>query len=158
MKKNPRNKIFIAICILLLIIVGFYREFLFYNIKAETMFQTGQHFDNFTDSSLTWLSNMNLKQIYWLRWELTFIFSFSFGLLSLAVIHFRFKSKKYNKWVIITFFSSFLLAAIFFLAFPQYNQDNFAYIVARQIMGFVQSPLLLMILFPIILLDRNSTK
>lgn len=155
MNQKNKQRLIILSLLCVLVFLGFYREFLFYNIQAEEIFQKKLHHDRYTDSSLNWLTKLNLNELLQLRWILTLVFTICFGFISFLVIHFSFKSKRYNKWIVKAFTGALVAAIIFYGISPNYDQKNTAYLMARKIMGLLQSPLLLMALIPPILLDLN---
>jgi len=138
-------------------ILGFLRDFLFVNLNyqaSKTYYHTIN--DYRISESIRFLESWSYTKLYYTKWALTILFSSCYALLTLYSIHLVFKSKFYNKLTMYTYLTLLILS---FIAFGVgYLSDNLTkgYSIARQMMGWLQSPIILMLLMPALLLNKNK--
>lgn len=139
-------KIKVLILAILIVLLGFVRDYFFMNINwiflTLTNGRPNQALDEFY-----FLLNWTPAEINNLKWVLTFVFSAAFFLLTYLVIRIQFQNKTYNK---ITFVVYLLIVSaalgLYFLSFVFGLSDNL-YGVIRTLMGIAQSFMPLMILY-----------
>lgn len=142
----------------LIISLGFIRDHIFVNINAMIY---SQHYN---DSSIvipkyfSFMSNLTSNHLYLLKWGLTILFAILFFTLSFLFIRiYFFNSKKHNSVVIICYLGLFIISFLITIVgyiFPVFTKE--AYTLSRYLMGMLQSPIILMILFPLLYFFKTS--
>lgn len=137
-----KKKILIAVFAIALIALGFLRDKIFVSINEET----GQ--------GLVGILNPDHRNLFIWKWVLTFIFSFIYLFLTSILIFLIFHSKKYI-WLAVFLYGA-LFAIAFFIAGVGFLFSSFenVYPFIRTIMGIAQSPILIIILIPALLLNE----
>lgn len=126
--------------------LGFYRDFVFKNINA--LLKAWDYEADYTmPNSLVFLKNWEYNAVWKLKWILTIICALLFLAVSIAFIKLLFNNKAYIKYTVwaflVVFFVSSILVLFGFLFKQHY--ENF-YLFSRYLMGMIQSPIILMIL------------
>ncbi|MBA3899287.1 MAG: hypothetical protein H0X62_03610 [Bacteroidetes bacterium] len=148
--------IFYGICLFFLLsALGYARDFTFVNINAalsDLWYQTNYHtFPN----TLSFLETFSYNQLYQLKWLLTVVVSLLFLLIYILGIYLIFKKKKYIVWSLACFAFIYLISGIFYMYGYFFNDLARGYKFSRIFMGFIQSPLLLMLLIPAFILGKE---
>ena len=139
-----------------MLVVGFYRDFLFKNINA-LMQAWDAEMDYQMPSSLNFLKNYEYNTLSWFKWVLTVAFSVIYLLISIVVVRLFFNEKIYSRITIITFCGVLLLSLFFMLmGYVFKGGATGMYSIARYLMGMAQSPVLLMILVPAFKLSKKD--
>jgi hypothetical protein len=142
--------------LILIIALGFYRDLLFKTINSELkdLYYQTEYYT--IPDSLLFLQSLSYHQLYYLKWILTPIISLIYLGLFLLTVKIHFKEKRYLYFTVIAFAAIVIISGLFFLSGMLFNDIYKGYHFSRIFMGFVQSPLLLMILIPAFLLERKS--
>jgi hypothetical protein len=128
--------------------VGFYREFVFYNINALLQAMDAD-VDYEMPLSLNFLTNFEYHTLVNLKWLLTILFAALYLVISLITIKLLFHNNKYKLITIGVFGGVTALSGIFILiGFIIKSRDDKMYEIARFLMGILQSPIILMLLIP----------
>ena len=150
------RKIKIAFFILLLLLLGFFRETLFVSINSVLY----DKFHNENNHHVVWcLSFLNLlsyQTIYITKWFITPFFAFTYWLIQKKFLFFLFNDKRIEQWLGILYLSLFLLAGIFLLIGWAFGNMDSGYTFSRLFMGLLQSPAPCMILIPAMYLYRKT--
>ncbi len=137
--------LFIIVCMLIL---GFYRDFVFKSINA--LLQAWDHdMDYPMPRSLSFISNYGYGTIVNIKWLLTLIFSLAYLGISIAVIRSMFHNRSYNRITIASYAGIIAVSAVLIvmgLLFKSTSEKMYEF--ARYLMGMAQSPIVLMILIP----------
>lgn len=145
--KNYRLKTIAVISILLVIGLTFLRENVFVEINAIIAGHdyNKAYFHVFDET----ISSLSLKEIQQLKWGLTIIFILIISMLTVISIYFWFKVKNYTvltlkAYAVVLSGVVLLTLILWFLgAFTSY------YFVVRKMIGFLQTPLPLFLLFSV---------
>ncbi len=102
----------------------------------------------------SWLPVLSLVylRLYVYKWVATGIFSVIYMLLSLLLIHWKFRQKAFTLGILIIYSGLIGIAGISFILGLLFDQYTIGYGVAHRMMDFVQSPVILMICAVIVLL------
>lgn len=155
MKKN--KKIFLALFIILLIALSFFRESVFININAHMWYLYYQNDKSYLLPWLSFLKPLSYSQLYSLKWILTVFFSILFFSLTSIIIKLMFNEWKFIKWTLIVFCGFLSVAALSYTAGILFNNTSDGYIVSRFFIGLVQSPFLLIFLIPAFKLSSSNS-
>jgi exosortase F-associated protein len=79
-----------------------------------------------------------------------------YGSITLFGIHFTFKNKQYNRYTLLIFLSLFVLSGLVYVSGNHLLSADRAYTISRQIMGWLQSPIIAMILLPAFYLSEKK--
>jgi hypothetical protein len=144
--------------VVILILVGFLREFLFVNIgyQSTKVYYRDPEFTYELPRSLKWLSSFTYHQLYYGKWLLTVFFYAIYYSITAVTIRFLYRSRRYNLVTIVVHLVLFGIAGVFYLLGYLMNRNAEGYTLAREIMGLLQSPLILMILLPTFYLFQAS--
>jgi len=162
--KNKNNKLFWKLIpvIVIIFIIGYYRELIFVHIN----FQRTQVYYHETDLDynytfpgiLLFLKKLDYSQLTQLKWVLTVLFYFIYFGITYLLVSTIFKNKTYKLITIATHFIFFAIAGIFYLVGYFTGKGIEGYTLSREFMGILQSPLLLMILIPTFILSDRQKK
>lgn len=159
MKKNAGKYSLLALLSTVIIFMGFYRDFVFKSINALIKAYDYQ-LDYSMPNGLQFLNDWQPSALVRLKWVLTIVCSLIFMGLTIAVLRLLFPSRNKSKLVYVIYLTltilSGLLMSIGFI-FPALALKM--YTLSRYLMGFLQSPLILMILIPaykLSLTEKNS--
>ena len=162
--KNKNNKLFWKLIpvIVIIFIIGYYRELIFVHIN----FQRTQVYYHETDLDynytfpgiLLFLKKLDYSQLTQLKWVLTVLFYFIYFGITYLLVSTIFKNKTYKLITIVTHFIFFAIAGIFYLVGYFTGKGIEGYTLSREFMGILQSPLLLMILIPTFILSDRQKK
>jgi hypothetical protein len=155
-EKRP-DFLFITVIVIYLILIGFFREHVFVNVNYQSskLFYHDS-FDYSLPSDMKWLENFSYKQLYYFKFPLTFVFTLLYFLPAYLTVKRFFPGKKHPQLTLLVYAFLFILALFVFgigLLFGGYEK---CYSVSRYLMGFVQSPLLMMILVPVFMITKTQ--
>lgn len=125
-----------------LIIVGFSRSYLFYNIHFAKYYVVGKYPRSRTDSWLQWMDQMNINQLDNLKWIGTSIFLVLFFVITFFLIKFNFKK---TKGVILLYISLIIFAFLAYIL--SILGVSYTFQISRRTLHFLQSPLPAAVLF-----------
>ena len=128
--------------VLLVVIIGFIRSYMFYNIHYAKYYIIGKYPKSRTDSWLQFLDNLTVSQIDNIKWLFTLIFISLFFTVTAFFIKINFKS---IKGVIFLYCALLIFAAIFY--FISLFQIPYTFQISRRSLHFLQSPLPAGVLF-----------
>jgi hypothetical protein len=155
------QKIKYAIIILLaatLAVIGYFRDFAFVNInyKMESIYYHKYEFK--LPTALSFLDNFSYSQLYYLKYTLTFFSILGYLIVSLLIVFLYFKENKYVKIVFFSYLIVTLVSCLAFLTLIIFTNYNTAFFSARKILEIIESPVLIMILFPILIFKEILDK
>lgn len=132
--------------LLFIFLIGYLREAIFLVINAvyeKKEFPYNSAYITPPDFLYQWSDTTLL----YLKWGLTLFFSLIFTGLTLWLIHYYFKIKKYNQFTILIYGTLILFAAIISIIGIIINSFDNVYTLSRFVIGLVQSPLVSLVLF-----------
>jgi hypothetical protein len=133
---------------LIFLACGFLRDFVFLNVNEQTRVTFYHTADSTLNPLFSCLSTWSYSRLYFLKWGLTFLFSFLFMGLTMAFIRMVFIEKKYLRLVFLSYAALIFLASIFFLGGWVAGNSEKSYLISRFLMGIAQGPIVLMVLLP----------
>ena len=129
-----------------IILLGFLRDYLFYNInwvyKTLTENRPLQALEEFH-----FLLEWSPEQILLLKWMLTIVFFGVFGLFTWIIIKTAFQNPTYNKISWLFYAGLLLLSGVMFVVYKLLGSPSSVYAVVRTLMGLGQSFIPLLLLF-----------
>jgi hypothetical protein len=148
MKRSTKQSILLLLIVCVLLLLGYYRDFVFKTINA--VLQAKEYDALFTSPpTLQFLDHYSAGGLMKLKWALTLLFTLVYLGITLFTIKIVFDKRKYNRLTIGVYIVIMLLSGILMLM--GYAFDGLAermYEPARYLMGLAQSPVILMILIP----------
>jgi hypothetical protein len=150
------RKIKIALFVLFLLLLGFFRETFFLSINSALY----DKFYNENNHRIVWfLSFVNMfsyQTIYVAKWFITPLFTFMYWFIQGRFLFFIFNEKSIVRWLSRLYLSLFLLAGIFFITGWVFGKAYDGYTFSRLFMGLLQSPVPCMILIPAMYLYKQT--
>lgn len=124
----------------LFIVLGMFRDFVFVNWNYQLDYVQNNRPFSYAHTYFSFLDSWTGKQVYIGKWVLTGIFTLFCFLIAYVLL-----PNTYRTWLIKIYALSILVAGALFLS----NQIGFSkgYVLSREIMGFLQSPLPFIILY-----------
>lgn len=145
--RMTRNaKIITAFLVLLFILTGFFREFVFLNVNEQMRVTYYSSPDNFVAPSMQWLSSISYTSLYYFKWILTAVFILIFAGLTAVIVKLIFQDKKLIRISVITYLAIFSASFLFYLIGALSGNTETTYTIARFLAGLAESPALLIIL------------
>lgn len=144
--RNSFKNILAAIFLIIFFFIGYLRETIFLVLNSVLNKYPFPYNSSYV-SPPNFLYSYSNQTLVTVKWVLTFGFSIVFFMVSLVLIHFYFKNRRFNKitvWVYLFLVGvSFLTAALGILL------GNFGetYTLSRFVIGLAQSPLIPLVLF-----------
>jgi hypothetical protein len=133
MKNNTWLPFLIAT--ILFIALGLARDFIFVNWNYQLDFVEHSRSFSYTHSFFDFLNNFDFQQLYWSKW----LFTGFFTVCNYFVGYFLFKKLSIKtpilKTYLLVFSAAILLFGFAFVGYPK------GYLLSRELMGFLQSPL-----------------
>lgn len=135
-----------------LFFIGYLREFIFLNLNHHIKtIEYNQKIEKYP-WPIDFFTELDLNSAQTYKWFFTIFFTLVFLGLTLLIIQLFFRNSSYLKFVLIFFGIFFLASFIIYSGGLLLGEKEMGYIVSRRIMGYVQSPVILMLLFPILYL------
>ena len=146
--KKIKTISFYLLMIAIILLAGFYRDFVFKSINA--LLQAWDHdLDYEMPAGLRFFRNYNYDTIVNFKWLLTLLFSLFYLLIAVAVVRFMFRSRRFVLITVGAYAGILFLSAVFIgigLVFKANPEKMYEF--ARYFMGMAQSPVVLMVLIP----------
>lgn len=150
-----RRLIKISLIILLYVLLGFSREYLFESINIKLYYLWHQEYDTIMEEALAFMNDWDYWTLYWLKWILTGVFSLLYLGVGLLIIKFFFPVKHYRS-VIFSYALVVGLSALVFALGYVFDSVHSNYAISRQLMDWLQSPVIMLFLVPgIYFMDRR---
>lgn len=156
-EKKTYQQFLTGLLLLFIFFVGYIREAIFLVINSvyrEIPFPYNPAYIEPPEFLYQWSESTLL----YLKWGLTLFFSLIFSALTLWLIHYYFKIKKYNKFTLLIYGTLILFAAIVSIVGILINSFDSVYTLSRFIIGLVQSPLISLVLFVLFYFISNQYK
>lgn len=147
MKRFTKKYILLLLIVCVLLLMGYYRDFVFKTINA--LLQAKEYDAVFTSPpTLQFLDHYSAEALIKLKWALTLLFTLVYCGITLFTINIVFGKKKYNQLTIAAYAVIILLSGMLMLLGYAFGLAEHMYEPARYLMGLAQSPVILMILIP----------
>ncbi len=160
MRNKKKALLFIA-AILAFFFLGYLRDFIFVNLNDALYYIAHKQYklQHGVDKRLQFLFNYSYKQLYYLKWLLTVMFSCFYFAVSFYTLRFLFSQKNIFKPLFILYTFLIVLSCMLTLIGILLNDNTWTYKTSRFLMGMAQSPIPLMILiFAIKLLQTENSQ
>ena len=147
-----------GVVIFLIAFAGFFRDFLFVNInyKITALYYKNSNYE--LPAALNFLNGCSYTTLYYLKYFFTAVSILLFFALSLLTVKIFFNQKSYLKWIFLSYIIIILVSGILFGIIYLFTDFNTAYFPTRKILELVESPLLIMIFLPVLLLKEKTEK
>ena len=139
----------VGLVLILIFLLGYLRELVFLSINAVINKYPFPYTRAYIKPS-PFLYNLSSETLFYLKWILTLCFSVFFCGATLALIHFYYNSKAFNKLTIATYVVLFMISLITWFLGSLFNQVSFFYTASRFIAGLIQYPLLSLVIFSLL--------
>lgn len=151
---TTRNKFIIAVLVVLFIVTGFFREFVFLNWNEQIRVTFYHSPDPHVATSMQWLGGFSYEALWWLKWPLTLFFSGLFMLYTYVTVRIAFANRNYNRIVLIAYALVFAVSLVFFV-FGWMLASKTTTDLARFIAGIIETPAMLVILIASFMVHRR---
>lgn len=145
MKVYIKNSI-VGLSLIVIFLLGYLRELVFLSINA-VINKTPFPYTRAYIKPPAFLYELSSSDLSYLKWGLTFCFSLFFCGATLALVHFYFKSKSFNRLTIITYIVLFIASLIAWVLGIIFNHIELFYTISRFLAGLLQYPLLTLVIF-----------
>lgn len=176
-----KKKLAIFFLLILILAAGFFVEYIKVNINyhIEIGSSIPGYFEQTPETRKIWLDSkevyapfdyyyshgrldmlhlFSLKQLTLLKWGGTVLFTALFLFLNLAVFRLLTGERKLERWIIIGYVILFLFSFFFFFVGKLTPFPGSFYSVSRKIVGALQSPVPLMLIYPAWVLYKTMIK
>lgn len=155
MSNSLKKKTLIASSIIAVIILGFFREFLFTHIN-EQLFALWYDEPSRASDAIPCLKSVDYYTLYYTKWFLTALFSVLFYGVTIGLLKIIFDTSYWKEILII--YGALIACSVITMAYGYAtNTLEETYLLARLFMGVAQSPLVLMVMIPGIWLRKRSS-
>lgn len=139
------KKIKVSIQIGLIILLGFLRDYLFYNTNWVYLHLTNGR-PNQARKEFDFLLEWSTKEILILKWCLTFLFFSLFAIFTTWIVRSIFEKKEYSKISLFVFLTLLIVSGLLYVIYVCVGSPMSIYAVIRTLMGLGQSFMPLMFL------------
>jgi hypothetical protein len=153
---SRKTKLIASCLILVFILTGFFREFVFLNVNEQMRVTYYKVSDSHVAPGMMWLNAFSYTTLYYMKWLLTAAFTFLFAILSAITIKVVFNDKKLVRIGIYTYGIVFLASFFFFLVGAFSGNTETTYSIARFLAGLIESPAMLIILLSAFTIIRRN--
>lgn len=151
-----RAKLLLIAIVVLFIVTGFFREFLFMNINEQMRVSYYTSPDSHLSSSLSWLTAFDYDTLYYLKWPLTMVFAAIFGAFSALAVYVVYANKKLVKITWLAYSIVFGMSLAFFGIGLLTGSRETTYAIARFLAGIIETPAMLVILIASFRIVRSN--
>ncbi|MBN8704119.1 MAG: hypothetical protein J0M08_13710 [Bacteroidetes bacterium] len=157
------KKIAIVLIVISVVLLGYLRDFIFVNTNysiylalhpdSYNLYAKGVH-----SFFLTIYKDVSIKTMYLVKYFFTVLFIILYFLLVLLSCRYIFSSKQFDKFIIVLF-SIFSCAgiAVYLFIYELFNKE-WGYTLSRYILGIIQTPIIVIIIFGALLAFTNLKK
>lgn len=150
---------FIAIaCIPFLVWLGFIREETFVEMNELIMFKEHPEVGNHANETVEEYYNYSASELYKAKWYLTIQFTLEFFLFSGLILFLFFQNKKSIYYLAYFYLGLFILSGLSYISGSVTGNQQGAYLVARRLMGLLQSPYPFMLIFVLLFFKLDQKK
>ncbi|CAN5519616.1 hypothetical protein BH10BAC1_BH10BAC1_12520 [soil metagenome] len=156
-KSSPSRALALVFMAILIIGSGYLRDSIFKSMNA-LLRAWDLNQDYYLPRFLSFMENYEYETIVNLKWVLTVLFSILYLLFALIAIKLVFNNRNYLKITFYTYIGIIILSGIFIsIGFIAKGSAEKMYEFARYLMGFAQSPIVLMVLIPAFKLSEKES-
>lgn len=155
--KRYKSVLLISAVVIAYILLGFYRDTFFKNLnsQADVLHHRSPAFE--LSAGTGFLKQFTTDGLMKLKWIMTCVFSLLFFFLGWITLKLFFGERKNRQLLLFAYLFVFSLSLLVYLSgklFPSWEEQAFS--LARNLVQALQSPLIIMILIPVILLMKKS--
>lgn len=155
--KPTVKKILTLLSFILLFIIGYIRESIFLVINSVLNKYPFPYNPSYIPPP-EYLYSLTTQELINLKWVFTIAFSLLYMLFSWLIIYFFFQSKKFTKIVLYIYTILIAITILIICIGLLFDCFDLLYIPSRFIVGIIQSPLLVIVLFTLFYLLNNYNK
>ena len=160
MSPKLKNILFGTGMLVLLIVVGYYREIFFVHVNMQVYMnyyhETDGTYNYHFPEWLLFLKQYSNTELFRIKWIMTVLVFFFYMAVCLLTVWFYFRKKQYSLITIGIHGLLFMVAGIFYTIGKITGKSLEGYTLAREFMGILQSPLVLMILLPTFIISSKN--
>lgn len=149
-----RNKFIIAGLVILFIVTGFFREFVFLNWNEQIRVTFYHSPDPHVAPSMQWLGRLSYEALWWLKWPLTLFFSCVFAAYAWLAVKIAFNNRDYNRITLLAYSAMFAAAFVVFV-FGWMIESKTTTDFGRLLAGIIETPAMLVILMASFMIHRR---
>ncbi|MCX7727852.1 MAG: hypothetical protein N2203_00110 [Bacteroidia bacterium] len=148
----------ISLFLILFILLGLFREYMFVNINNVIYFKYYKNTTMPIPYGFGWLTQFSHATLYYIKYPLTFLFVIIYFILNFYFLKQMKVYAFYIRILIISYIFLFALSIILMLYAYYFHQklNETEYSLSRGLMGLAQSPLISFVLFALYLWDKNK--
>lgn len=155
--KQYLRKILTLLFFIFLFIIGYIRESIFLVINSVLNHYPFPYNPSYIPPP-TYLYSLTTQELINLKWVFTITFSLLYLFFSWLIIYLFFQSKKFTKIVLYIYIILITITSLIIGIGLLFNCFDLLYTPSRFIVGIIQSPLLVIILFTLFFLLNNYNK
>jgi hypothetical protein len=148
----------VALCLVAIFLIGYVRDYVFVNINYELIDIYYKRNDWQMPTSLNYFENWDYARLYYFKYWFTALFVLLYIITTLVGVKLLFNVKKYL-WISIAAYLAVVVVAFVLNNAHLLGVDgNQAYLFSRELMGFVQSPFIFIVLISVFFLADKQSK
>lgn len=156
MKKGKIPYIRLLIIFAVFMLAGYLRDYLFFQVNAA---QSEIYYD-YSETQLAdvfyFLRDWSYQHITWLKWIFTFFFCGVFAALSYLTVVFLNGSTLFKKIALLSYAALFVLAFLIYGVSMLLGMEFELYPLARFLVGILQSPVVVMLIIPVMMYEGKD--
>ncbi|NNK79907.1 MAG: hypothetical protein HKO93_00290 [Flavobacteriales bacterium] len=152
---SKKQKISALLMLVVLIVLGGFRDIVFVNINEQIGFNDGLVDSNSVLDSFSFLKSYPTEKLLNLKWALTVLFAIAFFILSFISFKYILDDSQGARWMSILYLAGVITSGVMYIGGKVLGDPLTGYTLSRVIMGALQSPFPLMLMIPArMLVDR----
>jgi hypothetical protein len=152
---KTKKSMFLVLIVLLIIVGGFLKDFIFININTHLFFVKRELQDMRSHTFFNFLNNFSFKQVYYMKYVLTAFFLSIYYILSLLTLKILNKNELV-KFLKIIYVSIIAISLLFFIGGFIFGDSEKGYSISRSFIGPLESPLPLIFLLLAAAINNNQ--
>ncbi|MEQ1733256.1 MAG: hypothetical protein ABL940_06255 [Bacteroidia bacterium] len=146
----------LGVCFVALFFVGYVRDYVFVNINYELIDIYYKRNEWQMPANLSYFEHWEYARLYYFKYTLTALFVLLYLVVSLASVALLFKPKKYLLYTAIAYITVVVVAYALNNTHLLGIDGRQAYLFSRELMGFVQSPFIFIVLISVFFLAEKQ--
>ncbi len=146
----------LGVCFVALFFVGYVRDYVFVNINYELIDIYYKRNEWQMPANLSYFEHWDYARLYYFKYTLTALFVLLYLLVSLASMVLLFKPKKYLLYTTIAYVTVVVVAYALNNTHLLGIEGRQAYLFSRELMGFVQSPFIFIVLISVFFMAEKQ--
>jgi len=149
-KRNKTVTFFVATgIVLLLVFLSYFRDTFFRVINAQVTVAEGSREAFNIPGYLSFIENMEVASLVYLKWFMTLAFTIIFMGLSVLTTWYFFVTRKFMAYTLFIYLFIFIISALSMIYGWLSGGSENAFSFSRTLIHSMQSPVIIMILFPV---------